>query len=172
MTNRITDYCHQLFSFGAILLFGLMAGFFFAFSVDVAPAMTHLDAATYITTQQWINSVVRNALFGGVYFGAVLLPFGAALFAALGKKPRLALFWCVLALAYFGLVFWVTRSINIPINNALASWNPAAPPPDWMQLRDTWNQSNLQRAWAAFACFAIALLALNIRAWQNGAREK
>ena len=169
MSNRVIDYCCQLFSFGAVLLFGLMAGFFFAFSVDVAPAMTHLDAAAYITTQQWINSVVRNALFGGVYFGAVILPFGAALFAALGKKRRLALFWCVLGLTYFGLVFWVTRSINIPINNALASWNPAAPPPDWTQLRNTWNQSNLLRTWGAFACFAAALLATLVRARQNQA---
>ena len=163
MSKRIIDRCYRLFSLGAVLLLGLMAGFFFAFSVDVAPAMTHLDAAAYITTQQWINSVVRNALFGGVYFGAVIMPFVAALFAALGRQWRLALLWSMLALVYFGLVFWVTRSINIPINTALASWNPAAPPQEWAQLRDTWNQSNLLRAWSAFVCFAGALLAANVR---------
>ena len=50
----------------ALVLLGLMAGFFFAFAVDVAPAMAQLNAHAYITTQQWINRVVRNALFGAV----------------------------------------------------------------------------------------------------------
>ena len=35
--------------------------FFFAFSIDVAPAMAQLDGSGYVATQQWINRVVRNA---------------------------------------------------------------------------------------------------------------
>ncbi len=163
MYQHIINGSYRFFSFGALMLLGLMAGFFFAFSVDVAPAMTHLDAAAYITAQQWINKVVRNAVFGCIYFGAVILPFVAALLAALGQHRRLALIWTLLALTYFGLVFWVTRSVNIPINNIVAAWNPAAPPLDWAQLRDTWNQTNLLRTWAAAICFAGAALAFSMR---------
>ena len=54
----------------ATCLLGVMAGFFFAFAIDVAPAMTNLDASSYVTTQQWINRVVRNATFGATYFGS------------------------------------------------------------------------------------------------------
>jgi uncharacterized membrane protein len=52
-----------------VILLGTMASFFFAFAVDVAPALTHLDGPGYITTQQWINKVVRSAVFGAFYFG-------------------------------------------------------------------------------------------------------
>lgn len=146
----------------ATALLGLMAGFFFAFAIDVAPAMANLDAATYITTQQWINRVVRNAVFGGVYFGAVVLPFAVALIALLAGQKRFAIAWAVIAAAYFVTAFWITRSINIPINEALALWNPAAPPADWSQLRDTWNQSNAWRAWGSAACMLAAIATLTL----------
>lgn len=148
----------------SVLLLGLMAGFFFAFAVDVAPAMTHLDASDYIAMQQAINRVVRNAVFGGVYFGSVVLPFVVVLLAVLKKNRSLMLAWAVIALGYGVLVFGVTRSINIPINDALALWNPAQPPSDWMQARDTWNQGNLIRAFGAVVCFAVSVLVMALSA--------
>ena len=98
-----------------------MAGFFFAFAVDVAPAMAGLDAATYITVQQAINRVVRNALFGITYFGSALLPWVVVALALWAGQRRRAGAWVVIALAYGAAVFWVTRSLNVPINEALAT---------------------------------------------------
>jgi uncharacterized membrane protein len=60
-------------------------------------------------------------------------------------------------------VFLLTREINIPINNALALWDPLAPPANWMKARDDWNQANLWRCLAACASFAAALFALAFR---------
>jgi len=149
----------------ATLLLGLMAGFFFAFSVDVVPAMRQLDAQGYIATQQAINQAVRNALFGGVYFGSALLPlFAAAAWMAGGNRPRAAA-WAVIALAYGGGVFWLTRQVNVPINDALATWSPLAPPADWAAARDTWNSANLVRSWVAAGAFAAALA---VRTWFPG----
>ncbi len=142
----------------ATVLLGLMAGFFFAFAVDVAPAMTHLDGPHYVTTQQWINKVVRNAAFGSVYFGAALLPFVVALLAAGRRQWRWALGWAIVAGAYAVAVFALTSSVNVPINEAMAQWNPATPPADWAELRDAWNQANLTRALASAACFAAAVV--------------
>ena len=142
----------------ATLLLGLMAGFFFAFAIDVAPAMRELDAATYIVTQQWINKVVRNLGFAVVYFGSTVLVFVAALLAWGAQRRGLALVWLVVALLYFGAVFWLTRSVNVPINDALALWNPAAPPADWAGARERWNEVNLVRAVASAACFCAALV--------------
>ena len=153
----------QLFAISqvfAVALLGLMAGFFFAFAVDVVPAMARLDAAGYITTQQHINSVVRNAAFGLVYFGSAALPFLAAAAAAWARKRRLALGWLVVAAVYFGTVFWVTRTVNVPINNELATWSAAAPPATWHQARDSWNESNAVRTVAALLCFVSGLLLL------------
>ena len=82
----------------ATCLMGLMAGFFFAFSVDVAPAMRELDAQGYITTQQAINRAVRNLPFALVYFGAAVTPFVAALALCLAGRRRDAALWLGVAL--------------------------------------------------------------------------
>lgn len=144
----------------ATVLLGLMAGFFFAFAADVAPAMRELDAQAYITVQQSINRVVRNAVFGGVYFGSVLLPVLAAVALYAAGRRRAGHLWLALGAVYFGLVFWLTREINVPINNALALWDPAAPPADWLAARERWNTANLVRTIAAVACFGAASVLL------------
>lgn len=141
----------------AIVLLGLMSGFFFAFAVDVAPAIAQLDGTAYVTTQQWINRVVRTLPFAAAYFGAAAMPFLVAGVALAARRRRTALAWGAVGLLYFGAVFWVTRSVNIPINEMVAGWNPAAPPADWAQLRDRWNDSNLLRTVAAVLSFAAAV---------------
>jgi uncharacterized membrane protein len=152
----------------AVALLGLMAGFFFAFAIDVVPAMAQLDGPGYVRTQQLINSAVRGAVFGLTYFGSALLPFLAALAAASAGQRRIALGWLVVALAYFGAVFWVTRTVNVPINNELATWNAASPPAQWREARDTWNQSNAIRAAASALCFAGGLLLLAVSRGRRG----
>jgi uncharacterized membrane protein len=148
---------YRLSAVAATALLGLMAGFFFAFAVDVAPAMTRLDASAYVSTQQSINKAVRNLGFGAVYFGSALLPFAVAAVCAVCGRRGHALAWAGIALVYAGAVFWVTRSINVPINDALAQWNALAPPADWALLRDRWNEANTWRAIASCACFIAAL---------------
>lgn len=152
-----------VFEVAAICLLGIMAGFFFAFASDVAPAMEKLDASNYIATQQWINSAVRNAVFGAAYFGSALAPFIAAALAFWCGRRKASAAWLLIALAYFAAVFWVTRSVNVPINNELASWQAASPPGNWQQARDTWNQSNLFRTFAAAACFAASVVLVAVR---------
>jgi uncharacterized membrane protein len=145
------------------VVLSLMAGFFYAFAIDVAPAMTHLDATSYVRTQQWINGVVRNVPFATAYFGSAVLPFVPAILAARRLRRGPALAWAVVGLVYLGAVFWVTRSINVPINEALAQWNPLAPPADWAAARDRWNDANMWRAVAAAGCFAAAVVLTAMR---------
>lgn len=144
-------------AFVALLLMGLMAGFFFAFAIDVVPAFAELDAGPYVQAQQHINRVVRSAGFGAVYFGAALAGFLAAFGAWAAGRRRLALGWLAVAGVWFIAVFWLTRSINVPINDALALWNPAAPPPEWQAARERWNEANRWRAWSSGLCFCAAL---------------
>ena len=147
----------------ATCLMGLMAGFFFAFSVDVAPAMRELDAPGYILTQQAINRAVRNIPFALVYFGAAVTPLVAALALWLAGRRSEGKAWLAIAAAYLLGVFVLTREINIPINNALALWDPQSPPAAWQQARDDWNLANLVRCLAACASFAAALCTLVYR---------
>ncbi|MED5619716.1 anthrone oxygenase family protein [Ideonella sp. BN130291] len=148
---------YRLACVAATAWLGLMAGFFFAFAVDVAPAMTHLDATGYVATQQWINRSVRNLTFALAYFGSALLPWVPSALAALQRQWRPAIGWLIVASLYFVAVFWVTRTVNVPINDALAQWLPAAPPADWAAARDRWNEANVWRTVAAMLCFVGAL---------------
>lgn len=155
-----TDRIAALLQVLATVLLGLMAGFFFAFWVDVAPAMRQLDASAYIRTQQAINATVRNAPFAVAYFGAALVPSVAALALWRARRRGHAAAWAAIALTYLLGVFVLTREINIPINSALALWDPAAPPADWTDARDRWNAANFTRGMAALAAFAAAVMAL------------
>jgi uncharacterized membrane protein len=146
-----------------VALLGVMSGFFFAFAVDVVPAMRTLDAAIYISTMQSINAAVRNIPFALAYFGSAVMPFVAAIAAWRGRDGRRAVAWAVIGVLYVAAVFWVTRSVNIPINDALAGWNPAAPPAGWSELRDTWNRSNDVRTLAALLCFCGGIAVLSWR---------
>lgn len=155
-------YTAFVFSLLATCLLGIMAGFFFAFAIDVVPAMANLDASGYITTQQWINRVVRNATFGATYFGSAFLPFLAAATAVWCGQRKLGLAWLGVAMVYFAAVFWLTRTVNVPINDALAAWQASAPPGDWQVARDDWNQANLVRTLAAVACFVAAVVLVSV----------
>jgi uncharacterized membrane protein len=148
----------------ATLLFGLAAGFFFAFAVDVAPALARAEPAAAIAVFQQINIVVRNAWFGAVYFGAVIVPLAALALA--WRERRSASWWLVLAawLVYLGGVQAPTFMINVPINEVVAVWTPSAPAGDWRALLARWAAFNTLRTVAATAAFALSLVALALPA--------
>lgn len=156
------DHTATALQIAATCLLGLMAGFFFAFAIDVAPAMRELDASSYVQTQQAINRVVRNAGFALAYFGAAIVPGMAALTLFLTGRRAAAMAWLAIALAYLGGVFLLTREINVPINNALATWNAASPPADWAAARDRWNEANFVRFVFAGLAFAGSVIALRL----------
>lgn len=142
------------------LLFGLVAGFFFAFAIDVAPALARADSSAAITVFQQINIVVRNAWFGAAYFGAVVVP---PLALALAWRDRGAAAWSlglVAWLVYLGGVQAPTFLINVPINEVVAAWAPSAPAGDWRALLERWTSFNTLRTVAAVAAFALSLSAL------------
>lgn len=134
----------------ATLSLGLMTGFFFAFSNPTMLGFREVDAATYIASMQAINVAVRNLPF----FIAFAAPLPLALLATLIGRPRwpwLAAFCC-----YAGAVA-VTRATNIPINDAMALWDPAAPPAAWAAIRDQWASANDLRGALSGVGFALAV---------------
>lgn len=80
-----------------LLPLGLMARFFFALAVDVAPAMTQLDAAGYLTTQQAIDRAVRSGAFAAAFFGPAVLTWLVAPLALRAGARRRALGWALVA---------------------------------------------------------------------------
>lgn len=63
------------------------------------------------------------------------------------------------ALALLSIIV-VTRTVNVPINNQLMTWNPSSPPADVMEIWARWEHIHTVRTIAAVVGFASELLAL------------
>lgn len=146
-----------------LFAFGLMAGFFWTYAINVNLAMLEMDGPVYATVQSAFNRNVRHPMFFALFFGPVPL----AIVALLGSwSQRRRLWWWLLALAgvaYALGIVWFTRAVNLPLNYLTESWSPNALPVDWADTRDAWNRANDWRAIASSAIFALATLAFALR---------
>jgi uncharacterized membrane protein len=142
---------------------GLIAGFFFAFSICVMKALGKLPPAQGIAAMQSINVVVINPVFLIVFLGTGAL----CLFTLVGSIVR----WQAAGAAYLltGSLLYVVGSIlvtmvfNVPRNNALAAVAPdtAEAATLWASYLSTWTAWNHVRMVAslgAAAAFTIGWL--------------
>lgn len=118
--------------FTDLLLAALVVGAMFGVWLTYNP--TGLDATAYVAQQQQsIRGLnVTLPVLGGV---TVLLTIFAAVLAR-GDRTRFTLL--LTAAACFVAAGLITRFLNQPINAIVMTWSAAAPPADWMQLRDDW----------------------------------
>jgi len=136
--------------FSNLLVAALLVGAMFGLWLSLNPS--GLDAATYIGQQQLsIRALnVPMPLLGGL---TLLLTIIAAVFAR-SDRPRFAiLVVAAICLLAAGLI---TRFLNQPINAIVINWSVNAPPPEWMQLRDSWWQWHIARL--GFGICALSLL--------------
>jgi uncharacterized membrane protein len=141
---------------------GLMAGFFFAFSVCVMTALGRLPPAQGVAAMQSINVVVINPWFLTVFLGLVGLGALAAILAFADGAAARAQFALAGAILYTLGTFIVTMRLNVPLNNALAavaadSSEAAALWVRYLSEWTTWNHLRTIAALAATAAFCLAL---------------
>lgn len=134
-----------------LVLIGLMAGFFYAFSVCVMDGLGRRDPHTAISAMQGINEAVRNPMFFITFFFSPVIIFVSALALwRFGQKP--GVLWMTLAGAIyvFGVII-ITARINVPMNTALAGFNHAAADADavWQAYLSRWAFWNNIRTLAA-----------------------
>ncbi len=108
----------SLVLFGAILLPGLSAGLFYAWSVSVIPGTQRVSATTYLETMQEINRAILNPAFFMVFFGSMVLLSIASVYQ-FHTNPLT--FWLMLlaSIAYLVGTVGVTALGNVPLNNEL-----------------------------------------------------
>lgn len=104
--------------FGSVILTGLSAGFFFAWSVSVIPGTLKVPDLTYLETMQSINRAILNPAFFLIFFGSLALLSLASIYEF--HTSRLV-FGLVLgsAITYLLGTFGVTALGNVPLNNQL-----------------------------------------------------
>lgn len=134
-----------------IVMMGLLAGFFFAWSNPAMMGFARTTPATYVEAMQQINLRVRNPWFGALFFG--VLPV-AALALWRSRAPLMAV---AAACALAG--FAITVLGNVPMNDAMAGWSlDALPPADQIAaFRARWDALNLTRMAIVTAGMVAAL---------------
>jgi uncharacterized membrane protein len=137
----------------SVLLLGLSAGLFFAFSAAVMPGLRRIDDRSYVTAFNGINVAILNPLFFVVFVGALLVPAATAIVAFATGQTALA-WWQLAATAVYLLgVIIVTGAVNVPLNNALARDGDRA------AFETRWVRFNHLRSVASTLAFALALVA-------------
>ena len=141
---------------------GLVAGFFFAFSVCVMRALGRLPRDQGIAAMQSINVVVLNPWFFTAFFGTAAVCIILAALSLFNWSESRAIYLLAGSLLYLAGSIFVTIAFNVPLNNALAAINPNSPEGAalWTRYLANWTAWNHVRTAASFAAAALFIAAV------------
>ncbi|MBU1306708.1 MAG: DUF1772 domain-containing protein [Alphaproteobacteria bacterium] len=150
-----------------LMLTGGIFGFFYAW---VCSTMWGLDAAppnVAIAAMQAMNASVRNGVFAPAFFGTPIVLAATAILAIRAGCRASALSFGTGAIVYSVGALLVTMTVNVPMNEALASATIPADPIEvralWQQYSTSWqfwNQLRTIMSGVALLLAGIGLLAL------------
>lgn len=140
----------------SLVLTGLVAGTMAVGLVAVRPAMHSLPPTSYVLVKQAFD-VSYPKLMKPLQISSLLSTVALAVMAAVDDASTCAIIAAVAAVAVLTNILVTVRG-DLPINNAMATWRPEAPPADWESQRARWDFFNSIRTTAAVG--ALVLLAL------------
>ncbi|MEJ5346690.1 MAG: DUF1772 domain-containing protein [Chloroflexus sp.] len=140
---------------------GLFAGLLYTFEQGVIPTLMTLNATEYARVEQGLIRSLDAFPTGVIVVAslAMLLPLYPLV---LLWQQRNTAYWRFTALGWALFFFGVgifTIVLNVPINNAVLAWDPAAPPADWENARNTWNTLNAIRTPINYISFLLMIWA-------------
>ncbi|MET7337057.1 anthrone oxygenase family protein [Nonomuraea sp. NPDC005650] len=144
----------------ALVLNGLMAGVYFAFSTSVMPALDAVEKDQAEAVMRSVNRKILNPAFLSTFTLAPLIALvaGILLFVAgPGSLPGILAVAAALV-AFFGSIV-VTSVVNVPLNNAIDAGEL-----DWAGYSPRWTRFNHVRGWAC--ALAVALLGAALYVWE------
>ncbi len=148
---------HALFTFGI----GLFAGLLYTFEQGVIPVLATLSAADYTKVEQGLIRSLDAFPTGVIVVASLSMLLPLYPLVRLWKERHTA-YWRLTALGWALFFFGVglfTIVLNVPINNAVLTWDPAAPPADWENARTTWNSLNAIRTPINYLSFLLMIWA-------------
>jgi len=149
---------------GSVILTGLSAGFFYAWSVSVIPGTQNIDHTPYLQTMQSINRAILNPAFYFVFFGSLVFLSIASIYEF--DLNKLA-FWLILAasICYLAGTLGVTGLGNVPLNGQLDVLNIGELSPtkiaEFREFYESkWNRLHRIRTVFAVISFVLTVLSL------------
>lgn len=145
-----------------IVLTGLMAGIYFAFSTFVVKALKQLPALQAALAMNKINDVIVNTIFLPVFFLSTLWFAGLIVWTAADWQGKQSLLFIAAATVYIIGMFFVTAFGNVPLNNKLKACEVSDE-----QLAQYWpvyltNWTSLNHIRSMSCIFSCALLSIAI----------
>jgi uncharacterized membrane protein len=143
-----------------LLSTGLLAGLLFDFWAFIAPALATLPGPAFVQTTQAID----RQFFEPIPWLYTVVNFSALFIVLLRIRDWRSPVVILTAVGMLGTVLATvsTLLINVPINiEVINTWSAAAPPANWAEVRDRWDQANTFRTilvGLAFMCQLVAVL--------------
>jgi len=140
-----------------IVLTGLMAGIYFAFSVFIMKSLADLPALQAAQAMNKINDVIVNTLFLPVFFGSTLWYAGLVVWSFADWQGTRSLLVIAAALFYLIGMFVVTAFGNVPLNNQLklSEASDAHLVHCWDNYLHRWTRLNHVRTLSCMASVAL-----------------
>jgi uncharacterized membrane protein len=145
------------FTVAAIALVGLLAGVHVTGIGALNRALRALRADVYIVTKQSMDREFPALAKPLTILGLLTMAGTTATTAGAGADDAAALAGIGTLAGVVALV--ATLRFDLPINQLMATWNPADPPADWPRWRKRWEWAFAVRAAAwliAFGCIICA----------------
>ncbi len=141
---------------------GLIAGFFFAFSVLVMKALSRMLPAHGIIAMQTINVVVLNPWFFTAFFGTAAIAIVLVVYSFFRLPASGVPYLLAAGALYLVGVIGVTIAFNVPLNNALAAVDPDSTEgarmwERYLYIWTNWNHVRTAASLAAAAAYTLAL---------------
>ena len=150
----------------AVLLTGLSAGLFYAWSVSVIPGTKKVPDLAYLETMQSINRAILNPAFFLVFFGSMVLLSISTVYEYHGHRWSFVLILIATSLYLCGTI-GVTGLGNVPLNNQLEALKIEEMSVEKLKGFRTfyeirWNRLHLIRTLFAVGSFILSIIALTL----------
>ena len=148
----------NIFRFLQLLTAGLYTGLLFADRIGVTPIRPQLSASSFVLFQQQLH--IRFVILMPILIFTSLLS-GIISLVLLRRELRTKTFvlTAVATLATL-IVFALTRAVNVPVNEALMTWQASSPPPNVMELWSPWEQTHTIRTIISLLGFSSLIVAV------------
>jgi uncharacterized membrane protein len=139
------------------VLLTLVAGVFWGTWFSLSRSMHLLSPDIFITIGKQIMQNVAVTM-------SIIMPASVIALIILlisSWKNKRIYFYCVLtALVLFVLALAITLSVEVPIDNQIASWTPSTVPAAWAGIRDRWERFHSMRTFLSLGSVTLFFIAL------------